>query len=219
MRYLPKLILFVLVGVNLSHAGDRWIYQTVTEDHTEQFTVSVIKRSVETTTLQVAAAEVTHIHQINNADGATRAWQMQKPGESIKAVRKGRAIELSLQKEGRTDKRIVEIDDKPWLQFMGWGLQWFVMRKNAQVQEFWIIRPSDYHISMLAAKKKGEEKLNIGSHEYASIKVNVSVAGWRSMFWGVDLWFRKSDGRYLKYKGANGPPGTPETVSELSREP
>jgi hypothetical protein len=218
MKKLSIFILVIVFGIELSHAGDRWIYRTVTEDHTEQFTVSVIKRSVETTTLQVTAVEVTHIHQINNADGATLAWQMQKPGESIKAVKKGRAIELSLLKEGRTEKRIVEIDDKPWLQFMGWGLQRFVKRKDAQVQEFWIIRPSDYRISALAAKKKGEEKLDIGSHEYASIKVNVSVAGWRSMFWGVNLWFRKSDGRYLKYKGANGPPGTPETISELSRE-
>ena len=218
MRLL-KWVLVIAVGTNLAHAGDRWTYRTVTENVAEQYTVSEIKRSAETTTLKVAAEEVTHIHQINNSDGATLTWQMQKPGETVKAIRKGRTIELSFLRDGRTDTRIVDIDDKPWMQFMGWGLQWFVQRQDAKQQAFWIIRPSDYHITTLVARKKRDEIVKIGTQEYPSTKVNVSVAGWRSLFWGVELWFRKSDGRYLKYKGANGPPGTPETVSELGQEP
>lgn len=46
-------------------------------------------------------------------------------------------------------------------------------------------------------------------------RVMLRLAGWRSILWSGSYWFRESDGTYLKYEGANGPPGKAKTVVEL----
>ena len=219
MRHILLLIFSIVFLVRSSYAEDSWTYREVTENITIVYTVSVIERSTETTTIQVTGGGVKQIHQINNADGSTLGWQLIKVGRISKAVRNGNTIELRVQNDGNTESRILKIDEKPWIQFMGWGLQWFARRPEVKSREFWIFKLTDLSINTLFAEIKGEEAFKIGDQKYDAIKVRVSVPGWVSKFWGVHIWFRKEDGFYLKFKGANGPPGTPETTTELIQSP
>jgi hypothetical protein len=205
--------------VRSSYAEDNWTYREVTQNVTIVYRVSVIERSTETTTIQVTGGRVKQIHQINNADGATLGWQMIKAGRIVKAVRKGNTIELRVQNDGSQESRILNIDQKPWIQFMGWGLQWFARRPEVKSRQFWIFKLTDLSINTLFAEIKGEEAITIGDRKYEAAKVRVSVPGWVSNYWGVHIWFRKKDGFYLRFKGANGPPGTPVTTTELIQAP
>ena len=137
----------------------------------------------------------------------------------VKAVRNGNTIELRVQNDGNQESRILKIDEKPWIQFMGWGLQWFARRPEVKSRQFWIFKLTDLSINTLFAELKGEEAIKIGDRKYEAAKVRVSVPGWVSNYWGVHIWFRKKDGFYLKFKGANGPPGTPVTTTELIQAP
>jgi hypothetical protein len=219
VRHIFLLIFSIVIFVRLSNAEDTWTYREVTKNITIDYTVSVIERSAQTTTIQVTGGRVKQIHQINNADGATLGWQMIKAERIVKAVRNGDTIELRVQNDGNQESRILKIDPKPWIQFMGWGLQWFARRPEAKPRQFWIFKLTDLSINTLFAELKGEEAITIGDRQYEAAKVRVSVPGWVSNFWGVHIWFRKKDGFYLRFRGANGPPGTPVTTTELIQAP
>jgi hypothetical protein len=219
VRHFLLLIFSIVFLVQSSYAEDTWTYREVTENITIVYKVSVIERSAETTTIQVTGGGVKQIHRINNADGSTLGWQLIKIGRTSKAVRNGNTIELSVQNDGKTESMILKIDEKPWIQFMGWGLQWFARKPEVKSREFWIFKLTDLSINTLFAEIKGEEAFKIGDHKYDATKVRVSVPGWVSKYWGVHIWFRKEDGFYLKFKGANGPPGTPVTTTELIQAP
>lgn len=219
MRHILLSIISIVFFVRLSYAADYWTYREVTENIIIVYNVSVIERSTETTTIQVTGGRVKQIHKINNADGSTLGWQMIKSGKMVKAVRNGNTIELRVHNDGNTESRILKIDEKPWIQFMGWGLQWFAGRPKVKSREFWIFKLTDLSINTLFAEKKGEEEIKIGDQKYDAAKIRVSVPGWVSKFWGVHIWFRKEDGFYLRFKGANGPPGTPITTTEWIQAP
>jgi hypothetical protein len=223
MQGIARHILILIFGsvffVQSLCAEEKWTYREVTEDITILYTVSVIERSTEITTIQVTGGGVKQIHQLKNADGSTLSWRMTKAGRTIKAVRNGNVIELRVQIDGNQEIRILKIDEKPWIQFMGWGLQWLARRPEVKLREFWIFKLTDLSINTLVAEIQGEEAITIGDQKYDAAKVRVSVPGWLSKYWGVHIWFRKKDGFYLKFQGANGPPGTPETTTELIQEP
>jgi hypothetical protein len=219
VRHVLTLIFGTVFLVQSPCAEEKWTYREVTGDITIFYTVNVLKRSTETTTIQVIGGRVQQIHQVKNSDGSTLGWQMIKGGRSLKAVRIDNTIELSVQNDGKTRFRILRIDQKPWIQFMGWGLQWFARSQEVNSLEFWIFKLSDLSLNTLFAEIKGEEAFKIGDQKYEATKVRVSVPGWVSKFWGVHIWFRKKDGFYLRFKGANGPPGTPETTTEWIQAP
>jgi hypothetical protein len=43
------------------------------------------------------------------------------------------------------------------------------------------------------------------------------LSGLLAVFWHGDYWYRKADGRFLRYRGKNRP-GGPEALSELVGE-
>jgi hypothetical protein len=198
-----------------SNSGNTWQYRETTKGIEKLFTIEVVQETDKMMRLVERSSTTTHEYHLNKKDGSILTWKMKKNGTAMKAIRTANTIKLCIEKNGKKRTETKELGKTPWIQSMEVGLQWFVNNKKKTIQEFWIIRPTDGSIEKLVAKKKIEEKIKIREREYNTIQVEVTVPGWRSMFWGVDYWYKKDNGVFVKYKGADGPPGTPETVTEL----
>jgi hypothetical protein len=87
-------------------------------------------------------------------------------------------------------------------------------KSSSKALKFWVINPLDEEIYEMIALKKGNELIEINGQKQEAINVHWTLDSWKSMFWGSDLWYRKSDGILLR-QGINKGPGSPMRIKSL----
>jgi len=85
-------------------------------------------------------------------------------------------------------------------------------KKEVEYQVFLI---GLYDVIKLRAMKKDIEKIEVNGSTFVTQRIEITLCNFWGNFWNANYWFRKSDGLFLKYEGANGPPGTAKTVIEF----
>lgn len=89
----------------------------------------------------------------------------------------------------------------PWLQQVTLGLRNFVLSTD-QITYFYGMHPKDYSIMHVQAKKVGIQDVpGFGQ----LMKVEVSLAGWRSYFWKAEIWLHPETGLLHKMLASAGP--------------
>jgi hypothetical protein len=144
-------------------------------------------------------------------DGDTLGWRAETAAGTIVAERSGRRLRLSGTLEGREFEKRVKLPALPWYQSIVYSLEDFA-RGGEEAVKFVTLHPREFNLITLRASREGVETIMVEGQEHRARRVSLRLAGWRAPFWSADYWFREADGRFLRYAGANGPPGTPETV-------
>jgi hypothetical protein len=149
----------------------------------------------------------------------SNSWQRRNPRErtDFLAVRAGSVIRLTGLFKGKKVDREYKIDARPWKQCFPVDLQDWAVSSEPSLT-FWAINPVNLGLNLFSAVKKETGAVQVGGKLVEAIHVRVSPVGLAGALWHSDVWFRKSDGRYLRYQGVNGLPGTPLTVVELLEE-
>lgn len=132
----------------------------------------------------------------------------------LRGKRIGGAVRISGTVRGGAVDRTVPLQTAAWYQFAEFSLGRMVAaRRNEAVYSlFWPDKMSFY---VMKAAVTGDETISIDGKEIDAVRVRVTLAGFRSLFWSSFFWFRKPDYLFVKYRGVNGLPGTAETVIEL----
>jgi len=117
----------------------------------------------------------------------------------------------------KNKESIINLRKKIWIQSFIFGFQGFILSDQNNIV-FETIRPGDFKLFEMKMTKQGEEQLNLPVGNVDTIKVRVQLTGLLAHFWSAEYWYRKSDGCMVKYKGVNGPPGTPETILFMCKE-
>ena len=153
-------------------------------------------------------------------DGNTRYYLMksEETGEGIEASLEGNTIIVDIVREGTEEhKELTMEDDLPWYQSFDIQFADFAL-SGEKKREFYMIRPDDLSLTTWQLKRQGVEKVETPAGTFDAVKVKVSLAGMLSMFWSAECWYRVSDGRFIKYEGPMGGPGSDEVVSLLASE-
>jgi hypothetical protein len=77
--------------------------------------------------------------------------------------------------------------------------------------------PGELKLGKFTVTRQGDETIGLGGKEVVAVRLRVSLSGLLSVFWHGDYWFRRGDGRFLRYRGKNHA-GGPVAVSELAEE-
>ena len=101
----------------------------------------------------------------------------------------------------------------PWIQNFSLGFKPFVLSKK-KFLKFVVLNPKDFSFQKLIAKKKGKEILKINKKNYEAQKIEISLPGFKKMFWKAKIWFCNKTNKFLKYEGNSGPK-TPVSISML----
>jgi len=86
------------------------------------------------------------------------------------------------------------------------GLMKFAVTETKEKSiEFWGLRPDNPESSgVLAAAKDKTEIIEVNGKKVEASKLRIGLAGWLSIFWTGDYWFRLSDGLYISAKPTGG---------------
>ena len=154
---------------------------------------------------------------------ATLSWSYEAPHTKTKitAFRKENKIFLQGIDDGDPVEKTFKINEFPWNQTFNIGLEKFALSPEESMK-FWAIGtsgPGNMKITKFNVKRKEIETITLNSMEQPieAIHFTISLTGLLSMFWTGHYWFRKSDGRFLKFSGKNRASG-PVAVSELISE-
>jgi hypothetical protein len=137
----------------------------------------------------------------------------------ISAVRDANGIRLSGTFKNENLEKEFSIDPLPWIQLFPIGLETLVA-SSAGKMKFYAISttpPAEMNIAKFSAEIAGHEAISCNGDSVDAVHIRISLAGWKSLLWHGDCWFRTSDTRYIKWDAA-GPPGQPRSVVELISE-
>lgn len=134
----------------------------------------------------------------------------------ISAKRSGNIIEIKgFSEKGEINKKH-KLGSLPWYE-PTFGLQVFAASDNKSI-EYWALMVYWGRPVKFSASKKGTEILEINGKQVEAVHVivNLKLVGLR--LFPVDYWFRKSDGRLLRYIAEKGPGGKPITLELVSED-
>jgi hypothetical protein len=138
---------------------------------------------------------------------ATLRWEHRHPGKQteIRAEREGPLIRLSGTYEGRPIRKTLTIDAAPWRQLFSVDFEGF--GELSRKVSFWSIGTAGVGAMKAAefsANPQDEREIQVDGRSVRARRMRVSLTGLRALLWHGDYWFRKSDGRYVKYVGGRG---------------
>jgi len=156
-----------------------------------------------------------------DADLATREWTFSDPARRMElaASVRGEKIVLAGSKQGKKVDKRFDSEGAPWNQLFQIGLGPFVLsgRKGMTFRSIGTQGPGELKIGKMTVTRKEDAPISLGGRNVDAVRLRISLSGLLSIFWHGDYWFRKADGRFLRYRGKNRP-GGPEAVSELAEE-
>jgi len=154
-------------------------------------------------------------------DFSTLAWTFSDPVRlmELDAKLQGDDIVLSGTFRGKKVEKKFAAAGAPWNQLFQMGLKPFVLRKEESLKfrSIGTQGPGELKIGKFTVTRQEDEMIMQEGKETAAIHLRISLSGLLSIFWHGDYWYRKNDGRFLRYRGKNRP-GGPMAVSELVLE-
>ena len=147
-------------------------------------------------------------------------WQFRDTGKDtdIRAVRMGDRIEIKGTMNGEPVERTDQIDAAPWYQSLERSLEPLALGKRGAVEQFWVVQPDTLAARKIQAQNEGVDRLQIEGKTVSAARVKISLPGFLALFWSSRYWYRMSDGKFVRFEGLHGPPGTPLTTVVLTAE-
>ncbi len=81
-----------------------------------------------------------------------------------------------------------------------------------------MIRSDNLEVVEMQAVKGKVEEITVAGRKVRARKVVIRRRGILAALWQAAFWFREDDRIFVRYQGVHGPPGTDETVVQLSQE-
>jgi hypothetical protein len=215
--------LLLLVGLGALLPAETLTYREVEGDAVATHVLSILPERggfrVELTTTRSGGA----VRQTfrTRSDLTTLEWTFSDPARQMElaAAIQGEKIVLSgFFKDKKVDKRF-DAAGAPWNQLFQMGLGPFALAngKKMQFRSIGTQGPGELKIGKMTVTRKEDETIELGGLRIAAVHLRISLSGLLAMFWHGDYWFRKEDGRFLRYRGKNRR-GGPVAVSELIAE-
>jgi hypothetical protein len=152
---------------------------------------------------------------------ATLAWTFSDPTRRLELAAhvQGAEIVLSGSDGGKAVAKRFAAAGPPWNQLFQMGLGPFVIsgEKRMSFRSIGTEGPGELKLGKFTVTRQGDETIGLGGKEVVAVRLRVSLSGLLSVFWHGDYWFRRGDGRFLRYRGKNHA-GGPVAVSELAEE-
>lgn len=152
------------------------------------------------------------------SEGDVLEWRFtNSSGTAITAIRSGNSIRVTGTVEGEPTEKKLQLDERPWFQFLSFSLRPFLANSDAERTSFWILAPSRLEAHLMEAVKEGSDPIVLHDQPIAAIKVRVAPDGMLGKLFFGHYWYRLPDFLWLKYQGDHGPL-TPETTIHLVQE-
>lgn len=127
--------------------------------------------------------------------------------------RDGRYLVARLNQAGEKAQKEFNLGNRTWVQEFDFSFRPFIL-STADTYKFCIVHPKKLSLHNMIAAKTHYETLSLGGKTYQTVRVKVTLTGFKKMFWKADLWFERQTGDLLKYVSNEGP-NTPTSIITL----
>ncbi len=214
------LILFLLSAMHL--AGEIRIYRETTgeEELTVTYRIEPSQQGYSISGIATSNGKVVYWVE-TEADGffATHSWTLSDNRIDLKisAYRKGNTLFLVKEQGGKRLERELKIKPDPWFQLYPLSFEKFAAGEW-DTTKYWSIDPEEAKAYEFSLTRKESAVLTVAGGSVPSEHFHISLTGFLALFWGADCWHRRPDGKFMRYEGVNGRPGTPVTIIEFLSE-
>jgi len=211
---LGPLLLLALLSIPLT--AQTYRYSETTSNVTIQQSVTVTQNESGGFVITAIDAETgdTDTMTLDNHCAAL-VWVTQaKDGSTISYRRSGNSILIEGVQHGVSVSKTVAIDGLPWYGSTDFGLGDFVRSKQT-TGNFWILSPDNLKATKMSVSVIGMNTIPYIGNQIDTVKIRVTAAGVPAIFFKLLYWYRPTDGLLIHFEGAMGPPGTPQTTTQL----
>ncbi len=214
------LVLSIALGfAALSLSAQEYRYAGLFGDNS--YEISVRKYHEEGKPKLVLEEEKRYSEHTFHPEMGTEKWVLrdEKEDHQFTARRVGDQIHVQGKFQGEAIDKTVAVDERLWFNKLDHGLSYFAASDQEELS-FWVLKlVSDMDPIEFNAEKEGIEQLTMDEQTYEAIRIKLTIDNFiLSKLWSAELWYRTSDGLFLRYEGTNGGPGTPKTIIELEGE-
>jgi hypothetical protein len=193
----------ILTYEKISSKGTHTITYTVTNDKND-YVIDIEGKDQKTTLTASLPFSLKSYVTKKNKD----FYEFYKEGSVIKA--KGLIQGENLLAEFKASKK------NPWIQEFDFGLRPLLESSKSSLN-FQLINPKNFKMHKMVAKKEKQEVLKIGTTTYEAVLVEITLQGFKSMFWKAQIWYDKKTHDLLLYKANEGPNTPVTTVTLISK--
>lgn len=160
--------------------------------------------------LETVQGSKTNVYHFSS-DFSTLAWEYSDHvvGTDIRVVLEDGVYRISGMLKNKTCAKTFKSHGLPWYQQMGYHIGCSIEKQPSL--RFECIRPDNLKLYKMQAEAK-EAAVRDGVREQ---RIEVRLTGLLSRFFGCDYFVDAATGRFIRYTGVHGPPGTPKTVITL----
>ncbi|MBU0935987.1 MAG: hypothetical protein KKI09_07010 [Spirochaetes bacterium] len=212
MKYPFFVCLFIFIICTYGHVQEIRNYRSITGAGTSINTMVIQNTSYgfNVTYNQTSKIEL-------NDSYSTLVWHLcnKEVGTDINFERVGDIIIISGKFENQVTAKQLRINNHPWYQAQELALEHF-NAGSLRSMKYWVVKLDEMVAYEMEVSRMGDKKIEAYGLSFESSQLKVTLTGIRSLFWQANYWFRKSDGRYVRYESVEGGPGTPLTITELT---
>jgi len=218
-RSLTLVLSLVLGLITLSLSAQQYQYAGLFGENA--YDIQVLKQQEDGKSVLVLEEKERYSKHTFHPKLGTEEWVLrdEKENHNFTAQRTNDQIKIWGTFQGESVEKTVDIDERLWFNKLDHGLSEFAVSEQHELS-FWVLKLlSDLDPLKMEAKKVGTESLTIDGKTYEAVKVKLTIDNFMlSKLWSAELWYRASDGLFLRYEGSNGGPGTPTTIIELGEK-
>jgi len=148
---------------------------------------------------------------------STQKWTLKSDEKQMTVLVDGKKAKIEVIKNNETTIKEINLGKNSILYPPSFYLKSFIKSDNKKMTA-WSINRKDEKLRKMLFTKLGKETISIKNKSYDCIKVEMKPTGVAGMIWKAYYWFEIPSGRFIKYFGKKGPPGTPDYTIEISDE-
>ena len=148
----------------------------------------------------------------------TQQWSLKSNKKTMSVIVKSKKATIEVIKNDEKTTTDFKLGNEPILYPPSFFLKSFI-KSNTKKMSAWSINRKNEKLRKMLFTKVGNETISIQNKKYDCIKIEMKPTGVAGMIWKAYYWFEVPSGKFIKYFGKKGPPGTPDYTIEISELP
>ena len=228
MKYLTLFLINLLMSPLFSAtSGSAEVLASIDKSEPPTVTESIVNETVEgkTTkvkwviskndqTRQITRKTATETETISGLT-STQRWSLETKEKTLTIYVEDDNAIIKVTKDKQTTSKTLNLNNNKILFPPSFYLKPFV-NSNDQKLVAWSINIKDETLRKMIFTKLGKETLTINNKDYECIKIEMKPTGFAGVVWKAYYWLDVNNGKFVKYFGKKGPPGTPDYTIEIA---
>ncbi len=178
---------------------------------------SVILKWIETNEngLRKMVQETENGIETSYGNNSTTRWtyQSKTSSDSVEVLIKDNIGTIYVTKNAVASSKSFNLNKEPFKYPPSFSMNDFI-NSDKKSLIIWVSNKADGELRQMVFTKLMNETITIEGNTYECLKMEMKPTGFSGMFWQAYYWFEIKTGKFIKYFGKKGPPGTPDFTIE-----